>query len=325
MRPIRINNSIKIRFEKLIDDELDKYDSVLSKTRRNILELEDSLHRKCQIEVLNDITANFKEFILKTPEDQEILVKLWGKKYPNLFYSIPKKGRRKSTNTFGQKILRALNYNAFRKEYADKIIDIIGLKTCPYCNAMLAIVVPNCKGKQVSRFQLDHYYPKSKYPLLSISLFNLIPSCGNCNIRKGRKNVKLSLDFHLYGIKTPLNAFKFKIPSSSVSTYLSTNNIEDIEIDFENGIDADKKYAEHHDQSYDIQGIYNTQKDVVEELFWKAKAYNKSRIEELSKILNLDKVQIKRMVIGSYIENEDIHKRPLTKFTQDIARQLKLI
>lgn len=325
MRPIRINNSIKIRFATLIDDELARVGSALFKAKCNIQVLKSSLSKPCQIAVLDDITANFKEFILKTPEEQENYVKLWDKKYTNLFYSSPKKPKRKRTNAFGNKILRALNYKAFRKEYADKIVDIIGLKTCPYCNAMLAIVVPNCKGKQVCRFQLDHYYPKSKYPLLSISLFNLIPSCGNCNIRKGRKDVKLSLDFHLYGIKTPLNAFKFKIPSSSVSTYLSTNNIEDIEIDFENGIDADKKYAEHHNQSYDIYGIYNTQKDVVEELFWKAKAYNKTRINELADLLDLDKAQVKRMVIGSYIDYEDIHKRPLTKFTQDIAKQLKLI
>lgn len=325
MRPIKINDSIKTSFEKLIDEELNKNDSVLSKAKRNILALQASLNRRSQIEVLSEIATDFKVFLLKTPEEQDVLVKTWAKKYPEIFYSSTKKYKRKKTNTFGVKILSSLNFKSFRAEYAHKIIETIEIKTCPYCNAMLAIVIPNYKGNQVARFQLDHYYPKSKYPLLSISFFNLIPSCGNCNITKGRKDVKLSLDFHLYGIKTPLNAFMFKIPSSSVSTYLSTNNIEDIEIEFENGIDADKNYALHHDQSYDIHGIYNTQKDVVEELFWKAKAYNKSRIEELSKILNLTKAQIKRMVIGSYIENEDIHKRPLTKFTQDIARQLKLI
>jgi hypothetical protein len=31
------------------------------------------------------------------------------------------------------------------------------------------------------------------------------------------------------------------------------------------------------------------------------------------------------MIIGNYIDKEDIHKRPLAKFTQDIAREAGLI
>lgn len=325
MRPIRINNTIKACFGKLIDDELARTGSTLFKAKSNIQSLKASLRKPNQVNVLDDITANFKEFLLKTPEEHERLVKFWNRNYSDIFYSITGKSKRKKTTPFGIKILKALNYNEFRVEYAHKIIEIIELKTCPYCNAMLAVVVPNSKGGKNARFQLDHFFPKSRYPLFCISFFNLIPSCGNCNITKGNKDVKLNLDFHLYGLNTPLEGFKFSIPSHSVSTYLLTKNIQDIEIIFENGIDANKKYAEHHDQAYNINGIYNTQKDIVVELFWKAEAYNKTRINELATILNLDKAQIKRMVIGSYVENEDIHKRPLTKFTQDIARQLKLI
>ena len=32
-----------------------------------------------------------------------------------------------------------------------------------------------------------------------------------------------------------------------------------------------------------------------------------------------------RLLVGNYTRSKDIHKRPMTKFTQDIAKQLKLI
>jgi hypothetical protein len=29
--------------------------------------------------------------------------------------------------------------------------------------------------------EIDHFYPKDKYPFLAVSFFNLIPSCLTCN------------------------------------------------------------------------------------------------------------------------------------------------
>lgn len=32
--------------------------------------------------------------------------------------------------------------------------------------------------------KLDHFYPKSLYPFFALSLYNLIPVCGTCNLVK---------------------------------------------------------------------------------------------------------------------------------------------
>lgn len=61
------------------------------------------------------------------------------------------------------------------------------LRICPYCHAShLNFHIHETKDM---RPPLDHFYPRSRYPYLSISLYNLIPSCYQCNSSvKGAKN-----------------------------------------------------------------------------------------------------------------------------------------
>lgn len=60
----------------------------------------------------------------------------------------------------------------------------LGVKVCPYCNRMYTTTL---FGEEKMRPDFDHFYPKSKYPYLAVSLFNLIPSCSMCNKKKGDK------------------------------------------------------------------------------------------------------------------------------------------
>lgn len=60
----------------------------------------------------------------------------------------------------------------------------LGVKVCPYCNRMYTTTL---FGEEKIRPDFDHFYPKSKYPYLAVSLFNLIPSCSMCNKKKGDK------------------------------------------------------------------------------------------------------------------------------------------
>ena len=53
----------------------------------------------------------------------------------------------------------------------------IGLRTCPYCNVNYTRV--SARGR--FRADLEHFFPKSKYPYLSVTLYNLFPSCHTCN------------------------------------------------------------------------------------------------------------------------------------------------
>lgn len=50
---------------------------------------------------------------------------------------------------------------------------------CPYCQQSFSFTVTKKTGK--FRPSLDHFFAKSDYPYLAISLYNLIPSCAICN------------------------------------------------------------------------------------------------------------------------------------------------
>ena len=60
----------------------------------------------------------------------------------------------------------------------------IGVEICPYCNRSFIYTTP----KKGTRPQYDHYYPKSKYPYLALSMYNLIPCCPVCNNAKNAED-----------------------------------------------------------------------------------------------------------------------------------------
>lgn len=48
---------------------------------------------------------------------------------------------------------------------------------CPYCG----------KPEDTSSFRIDHFLPKSEYPVFALTPVNLVPCCSECNEKKGRK------------------------------------------------------------------------------------------------------------------------------------------
>lgn len=64
----------------------------------------------------------------------------------------------------------------------------LGVRVCPYCNIDM---LPNS-----TNLQYDHYLEKDKFPYLRLNLYNLVPSCPNCNQYR-RKKIKIH-DFVTY-------------------------------------------------------------------------------------------------------------------------------
>ena len=80
-----------------------------------------------------------------------------------------------------------LNY-VFRYEIFSKhskiysFLQALGVDVCPYCNRQYITTVGS--GERRTRPQLDHFKNKNQYPFLSLSINNLVPSCGVCNLMK---------------------------------------------------------------------------------------------------------------------------------------------
>lgn len=218
-------------------------------------------------------------------------------------------------------IIECLGYTNLRNSFYPKYFNDIGIKACVYCNSQLTITANRKNGK----FDVDHYHSKDDYPFLCISLFNLYPSCASCNRLKSTKKVK----FELYTDeinKTKISDYKFKLEANAKAKYLTTKNKESIEFSFEEPIHP-IEFKKFNDV-FHIEGIYKTQLDLIEELIIKSQIYNVSYLKSLKNNfgkLNLHPEFFKRMLVGNYTEDKDIHKRPMSKLVMDIAKELELI
>lgn len=285
-------------------------------------------------EYIQKIIDNYDRIIKAKPIEQIQLIKEFEELLPYTEFNDPRKKEPKEENSFYSKVVEAMRYEDLREKDILPMIKEVGIKACVYCNALLTVVLEQTykKGKRWKKIkdrpikanlELDHYYPKSKYPFLCTSFYNLYPTCSNCNGAKYNKDAL----FQLYTDDNNLEVFKFSIDDKSIIKYWENRNLNDIKIQFDALSDKDG-LLENHNNLFCIPQIYDTQKDLAEELIHKAFVYNKSYTEDLFRNFNElfpDKTMIKRLIIGNYTNPEEIHKRPMAKFTYDIAKQLKLI
>lgn len=237
----------------------------------------------------------------------------------------------KANSSFRDELLDIFGYNdRFRlvKSKGVWFADKLNVKACPYCNAQFTITTREKGSPKKAKFQFDHFYNKSSYPHLSISMYNLIPSCAACNVTKSKKPMGLASHYHPYE-STIMDKMKFVLDNESVLNNILLNSIDAkiIKTRCEPTSPVYKNFVEEHCKLYDIEGVYANHADYAEEILAKALMYPESKKNELMKIAGLfkDKATFQRYLLGNYPDEKDILKRPLAKFTQDIARQLKLI
>lgn len=83
------------------------------------------------------------------------------------------------------------------------------LRSCPYCGRQYVTPRIDEKEKIKASAQLDHIYPKDKYPYLSMALYNLMPSCAVCNQGKSSKDTLDKSCINPFTVD--LNAVTFKL------------------------------------------------------------------------------------------------------------------
>lgn len=68
-------------------------------------------------------------------------------------------------------------------EFLSELYRVNHLSCCPYCNADYVYAVQADDGNACVRTDIDHFFPRWKYPYLALCLRNLVPSCARCNSR----------------------------------------------------------------------------------------------------------------------------------------------
>jgi hypothetical protein len=273
---------------------------------------------------LNRVIAQFKDtsFLTKTPTEIEIIKQIVGAlPVGSLLDNQGEPAKKQLTHH----IQDALNYTDLRSKFYPKYFRKIGIKSCVYCNSQLTIAISKKNNEINARFEVDHHDPKIQFPYLSISLFNLYPCCSSCNKRKSATPINFQL--YTYDIsKLTKSEYGFEIDRSAKCTYLTTKDVETIKIDFKepNSIAGQQSLQD----ILNIKEIHDTQKDIVAELIIKSQIYNESFKNILQKNfskLSLNQNDFDRVIVGNYTKDKEIHKRPFSKMTMDIAKQLGLI
>lgn len=245
--------------------------------------------------------------------------------------------------------------NRFQKKpcHGKWLAERLKIRSCPYCNAQYTLFVKHRKenGADVrkKRFQFDHFYSQADYPYLSVSLYNLIPSCASCNHAKLDKPFDITSHFHPYDDENDLDLWatfdvqvKFdeagrpdrgvgKFKSDRIDACQALGLMEEhLEVKFEPrypGTPKDRIVSDHNDTFF-IDGIYERHKDRALEVVKNSVVYATSMQHHLVEIEGLfakDRSFILRFILGAHGLKEEIPLRPLNKLVRDTAIQYGLI
>lgn len=248
-------------------------------------------------------------------------------------YTVDKGGNRLGTPRkilFHEIVVDAMRYSYVQSSVFPDFIRRLGIKTCVYCNAQYAITTHD--GEPL--YQLDHCYPKSLYPYLCTSFFNLQPCCGSCNQRKSNTDMRYGdYNVSIWREKDDdvEDYFHFHIEDASLSNYLTERNSDTLELKFlteENASVDLQSLFDDYKNIFRIEGLYKEHRDVAEELIWKKYAYSDEYIASLKSAFCENfkglESELPRLLYGNYMNKGDVYKRTLAQLSQDIARQIHL-
>ncbi len=252
------------------------------------------------------------------------------------------------------------NYDIINDKLRHKLMNSLNVPVCPYCNRQYITPWDDMEGNKKSTADLDHFFPKSEYPLFALNLFNFVPSCQVCNSR-----MKLSRFLDENGNRPiypydeyfgDVAVFKASTtygeddPKRLLEVWLS-ERMDDLKITLKIQDNIDLKYKNKIEQSnnlYHIEKVYQAHKNYVSELMLKKRIYDDGeyfktiqnifsgfeheKLNQFSededivynvngKKLTITKKQLELFLYGYNWENGQDSTRPLSKLTYDILKR----
>ncbi|WP_177766431.1 hypothetical protein [Flavobacterium sp. I3-2] len=209
----------------------------------------------------------------------------------------------------------------------------LGMNTCPYCNANFTFTIRNKRLK--SRPQFDHFYNKSRHPYLSLSFYNLIPSCVLCNsgALKGQKEFSLAKNSHPF-IESIDNIYQFRTKITAVDFLVSAGSFElkmvlCDKVKYKNPVAVKVR---NNIEIFALNDRYRYHKDIAESVIRNSHIYCNTAILDLYKTFQINgksifnsELEIKELIVGNYLSKADSHKRIHTKMVRDIAEEFGLV
>lgn len=183
----------------------------------------------------------------------------------------------------------------------------LGLSVCPYCNRDYI----NSRADRFLGAQLDHFYPRSLYPVFSACLYNLVPSCGTCNRLKSDNRLEFASPFD-----EEIN-WEESVKFSYEPTALNGKKI----------IIKAQGSVKHNIEEMHIEEAYQIHDLEVNELLDKVAMYTRTQFEEFRCVFGkagMTELEMKQMVFGYKITEGDMKRKPLARMMRDLERELDI-
>ena len=201
-----------------------------------------------------------------------------------------------------------------KKEVSYWITKKKGQNVCTYCNRQYVFTVENNENsnKKMARPELDHWFPKELYPIMSLSFYNLIPCCKLCNSSaKGSSLFNFDTHIHPYCNNKPNPEFKFGyMPNPNGTWSVDFIKLNGKEENMVEGFCLKEMY--HCHDEYEITEILNL-----------ATKNNGTYLQNLLHTIlhdfspmNIEEVY--RMLFGTEYLPQNQDKRPLSKLKYDL-------
>ncbi|MEH7889893.1 HNH endonuclease [Elizabethkingia meningoseptica] len=205
----------------------------------------------------------------------------------------------------------------FQKTHGRNFLNLLNRSTCTYCNRNYTLNI----SKNHASAQLDHWFPKDKFPILALSFYNLIPSCGSCNHIKGSskdlswwKNVALDEMLHPYFPEPDaLFKFDFRFERSKDEFEVLFRDVKGGKTQQTLNFNKTKQIYQAH-ANLELRDLYNLRKKYP-------KNYLKHLLENMLSG-HINEVEKYRLIFGIEKNEKDYHKRPFSKFKNDIIEKL---
>lgn len=246
-------------------------------------------------------------------------------------FSNPSKGSTEKI-TFEEALYEIFNYKNFSEIQEDrkntwdayKYTELLNISVCPYCDRQFIHTFINKEKKM--RAVLDHFYAKSLYPYLAISIFNLVPCCNICN-----SSFKHDVDLYNEEIVYPFeeefkNNVEFRIKAKS---YLGLIGLDaDIEIEFyiKTKNSSLRSKIEKSIELFALKEVYSNHKLFTTSLIRSIYINNSTRINELYRQnLGLFKstTEVKNLLYLGMDDEKSLGKHVLSKLQFDIIQNYK--
>lgn len=231
---------------------------------------------------------------------------------------------------------KLFNYDSMVSSNGTKfseLISLLDINTCPYCGrSFIQTVKKKSNGSYIRTCQADHFYPKSEYPWLALSLRNLIPVCSTCNRIKGK-----IIEPFLYPYEEEMGqAYRFQThPVTGLNYLTGTRGAEkEFEVSLEKTPavkDVERinpgfsKRAENEINVLGLSELYTTHNSYVLNIFRQRWIFGEPYVQELLHAypeLFHDPSEVRSMLYLKSIDKESIGRNPLDKLTRDIDYEI---